>query len=67
MIIVRLLIGLIKIYRLVVAPWLPGQCRFPVTCSEYAMDSLQRLGLIKGLWRSCIRILSCHPLKKSDF
>jgi putative membrane protein insertion efficiency factor len=38
-----------------------GYCRFHPTCSEYALQALERKGLIKGLWFSLRRLLRCHP------
>ena len=38
-----------------------GYCRFHPTCSEYAIQSLERHGLLKGLWKSLLRLLRCHP------
>lgn len=43
------------------SPYLGQHCRFTPTCSEYAIEALQRHGLIKGLWLSIQRLLRCHP------
>ncbi len=39
-------------------------CRFQPTCSQYLLDSVQKLGLIKGLAKTIIRIIACNPLSK---
>lgn len=57
----RLLIGLIKIYRYVLAPWVGGACRFSPTCSCYAIDALQQHGAWRGLALTIGRILRCQP------
>ncbi len=62
-IIINTLIGLIKIYKLFVSPFLTPSCRYLPTCSEYAIDSLKTFGLRKGIFLSIKRILSCHPFK----
>ncbi len=62
-IIINTLIGLIKIYKLFVSPFLTPSCRYLPTCSEYAIDSLKTFGLRKGIFLSIKRILSCHPVK----
>ena len=55
------LIGLIRIYQLVISPWLGPQCRFTPSCSAYAIEAFQKYGLIKGAWMAFRRISSCHP------
>ena len=62
-IISNLIITLIKIYKIIVSPFLTPSCRYLPTCSEYAIDSLKTYGLIKGLIKTIKRILSCHPIK----
>lgn len=37
------------------------RCRFYPTCSEYALDALEREGVGRGLWRTVGRLLRCHP------
>ena len=65
-IIANILIGLIKLYKMVISPYLAPSCRYLPTCSEYAIDCLKTYGLIKGLFKSTKRILSCHPFSKRD-
>ena len=57
----RLLIGLIKAYRLLLSPWLGSSCRFEPTCSVYALQALQRFGAAKGSYLMLRRIGRCHP------
>ncbi|HEV8285426.1 MAG TPA: membrane protein insertion efficiency factor YidD [Chitinophagaceae bacterium] len=54
-------IALIKIYQLVISPWLGPKCRFTPTCSRYAIEALKKYGLFKGLWLTIKRISRCHP------
>ena len=58
-----IIINLIKIYRFIVSPLLGHSCRYMPTCSEYSIEALRNFGLLKGLFMSLKRILSCHPLK----
>ncbi|RUM89451.1 MAG: membrane protein insertion efficiency factor YidD [Thermodesulfatator sp.] len=58
---IRLLLALIRLYRLVLSPWLPGHCRFYPSCSRYAEEALRRYGLLRGGWLSLKRLLRCHP------
>ena len=62
-IISKILIGIIKIYKIIISPYLAPSCRYLPTCSDYAIDCLKMYGLIKGLGKATKRILSCHPIK----
>lgn len=56
-----ILIGLVRLYQLALAPWLPPSCRFHPSCSEYMIDALRWHGPIRGLWLGTRRLLRCHP------
>ena len=58
----KLLILPIRVYQLVISPLLPPRCRFYPTCSQYAIEALQKHGAIRGGWLALKRILKCHPL-----
>lgn len=57
----RLLMLLVRAYRLLLKPWLGNACRFEPTCSQYALDALQRHGAIVGSAMTAGRILRCNP------
>jgi putative membrane protein insertion efficiency factor len=57
-----LLIQLVLLYRVTLGPFLGGRCRFHPTCSQYAIDALQRHGALRGSRLALRRILRCHPL-----
>ena len=57
----RLLIALVKSYRLLLSPWLGSSCRFEPTCSVYALQALERHGAGKGSYLTVCRIGRCHP------
>ena len=57
------LIKLIKAYKFLVSPLLSNSCRYLPTCSEYSIEALKTYGLIKGIFMSTKRILTCHPIK----
>ena len=52
---------IIKSYQLFISPIFKTNCRYLPTCSEYAVLSLKKHGIIKGLYLAFKRILSCHP------
>ena len=47
----------IKFYQLIISPLLGSNCRYLPTCSEYAIESIKRFGLLKGFYFSIKRIL----------
>ena len=51
----RLLIALVKFYRRYISPLKPPCCRFIPTCSEYALEALQKYGALKGAYVGAIR------------
>jgi len=57
------LIGVVKLYKMVISPYLAPSCRYLPTCSEYAIECLRTYGPIKGISKSIRRIFSCHPIK----
>ena len=59
----KILIKLIKVYKFIISPLLGQSCRYLPTCSEYSIDALKEFGLVKGIFLSLKRILSCHPVK----
>ena len=66
-IIANILISIIKIYKMVISPYLAPSCRYLPTCSNYAIDCLKTYGLAKGLLKATKRIFSCHPFSKKEF
>ena len=57
----RLLMLLIKGYRLFLSPSLGSSCRFEPTCSVYALQAIQSFGAVKGGYLTLHRIGRCHP------
>lgn len=56
-----LLLKLIRAYQFFLSPWLGSSCRFNPTCSNYAIQSIQRWGALRGSWLAVKRIGRCHP------
>jgi putative membrane protein insertion efficiency factor len=52
---------LVKFYQLAIRPLLPNACRYTPSCSEYAMEAINKYGGIKGSYLGIKRILRCHP------
>ncbi|GIW71829.1 MAG: hypothetical protein KatS3mg102_1371 [Planctomycetota bacterium] len=54
-------LGLIRLYQLVLSPIFGGQCRFRPSCSQYAALAIRRFGLLRGGWLAVRRLGRCHP------
>jgi len=57
----RAMLGVIRLYRLILSPLLGPRCRYQPTCSDYAMEAIRRHGGRRGVWLSIRRIARCHP------
>ena len=57
----------LQAYKSIVSPWFPASCRFSPTCSEYAVEAIQRYGLLGGFLRTLWRVLRCQPLHRGGF
>ena len=55
------LLFLIRFYRKYISPMRPPCCRFTPTCSQYALQAIEKYGALKGGWLALRRICCCHP------
>ena len=62
----RFLLSLIGVYQRHISPSFPGKCRFRPTCSQYAIEAIEKYGALKGTCLALRRILRCHPFYKGD-
>jgi hypothetical protein len=58
---------LLRGYKWAISPLLPPACRYVPTCSEYAMEAVERYGAVRGGWMACARVLRCHPFSRSGY
>lgn len=63
----NIVLGLLRGYKCTVSPWLPASCRYVPTCSEYAMEAVDRYGALRGIGMALGRLLRCHPFGSSGF
>lgn len=54
-------------YRWTLKPWLGHECRYLPTCSQYALDAIDRNGAWRGFWLMLARLSSCQPWGRSGF
>jgi putative membrane protein insertion efficiency factor len=57
----------IKLYRMIVSPYLGNCCRFHPSCSVYAEEAINTHGVVKGCYLTLRRLLKCHPFHKGGF
>jgi uncharacterized protein len=62
-----LLTALIRAYRLLLSPWWGRHCRFTPTCSEYALEAIEKHGALRGTGLAMRRISRCHPWHAGGF
>lgn len=58
---------LLRAYKWAISPMLPTACRFVPTCSEYAMEAVERYGAWRGGWMALGRVLRCHPFATAGY
>ena len=57
----RILIGLVRLYQIVLSPLLGRHCRFHPSCSNYFIQAVEKYGPLKGSLRGLWRICRCNP------
>ena len=63
----RVFLRLIRFYQRYISPGRPRCCRFIPTCSQYAVEAIEKYGALKGGWLALRRFLRCHPFYKGNF
>jgi len=63
----RVTLWLLRGYKRVISPLFPPACRYIPTCSEYAMEAVERFGVWRGGFMALLRLLRCHPLVKGGY
>ena len=57
----KVLLAIFKAYQYAISPLLGRSCRFFPSCSEYAVEAVEKHGALKGSWLSAKRVCRCHP------
>ena len=57
---------MIRFYQRNISPFCPSRCRFVPTCSQYALEAVERYGPWKGGWLAFKRLMRCNPFNKSN-
>lgn len=57
----------IRLYKKFISPILPRSCRFTPSCSTYAVEAIEKHGIIAGIFLAIYRILRCNPFCKGGY
>jgi hypothetical protein len=63
----RILLTIIRAYKWGISPLLPRSCRFYPSCSSYAVEAIERHGVLRGLTLTVRRLLRCHPFHPGGY
>ena len=63
----RVLLALVRFYRRAISPFRPPCCCYTPTCSQYALEAIEKYGALKGGWMAFRRILRCNPFHKGGY
>lgn len=64
------MLAMIRFYRRYISPMRAPCCRFTPTCSQYALEAIEKYGPLKGGWMALCRLCCCHPFyhgKRSEY
>ena len=63
----KFVISAIRFYQREISPLSPPRCRYIPTCSQYALEAVEKYGAIKGTFLATKRILRCNPFHKGGY
>jgi len=63
----RILLALVRFYRRAISPFRRPCCRFYPTCSQYALEAIEKYGALKGGYLAVRRILRCNPFHRGGY
>jgi putative membrane protein insertion efficiency factor len=64
---VRVVLTLLRGYKLLISPFFRGSCRFLPSCADYSAEAFRRHGLAGGAWLTVRRLARCHPFARSGY
>ena len=62
-----LLLTLLRLYKAMLSPFLLPACRYVPTCSDYAVEAIERYGAFRGSAIAMWRLLRCHPFVRGGY
>ena len=64
---IKLALLCLHFYRKFISPLKKPTCRFTPTCSQYAIEAVERYGVCRGAWMTVCRLLRCHPFHPGGY
>jgi putative membrane protein insertion efficiency factor len=58
---------ILRAYKWAISPMFLPACRYVPTCSEYAMEAVERYGAVRGIVMAALRLLRCHPFARGGY
>jgi putative membrane protein insertion efficiency factor len=62
-----LILRALRFYKGAISPQLPPACRYTPTCSEYAIEAIERRGVVVGGFLAAKRVISCNPFSRGGY
>ena len=59
----KLIVSVLRFYKLMVSPLVPAACRYYPSCSEYMRQAVEKYGVAHGVWMGVKRLARCHPFR----
>ena len=57
----KLIVAILRLYKVALSPMLPSACRYYPSCSDYMREAVEKYGPARGMWMGIKRISRCHP------
>jgi uncharacterized protein len=51
----------VRLYQMIISPWMPNCCRYEPSCSHYMLGAVRKHGVFKGTWLGICRLMRCAP------
>jgi len=62
-----LILAGLRFYKARISSQLPPACRYTPTCSEYAIEAIERRGVVVGGFLAAKRVISCNPFSRGGY
>jgi len=62
-----LIVKFIRVYQIILSPISRPSCRFYPTCSQYAVEAIEKRGVVVGVLKSIWRVIRCNPFGGSGY
>jgi uncharacterized protein len=57
----------VLLYQRAISPALPRRCKYEPTCSRYALQAIERYGVLRGVVLALWRLARCNPLSHGGY